>query len=204
MIATLSTTAFATHDDEGSLRGEHATQLGDRSVPADVEYEVVATVAVPDVADGVVDDVIGADGSYEAGLRRAAHAGDLRAEGLGDLHRERTDAARGADDEHMLACLDIAPVAQRLQRGQARHRDGGRLLVRQVRRHPGQLVRTGRGVFGERTPTDAEYRIAWCQTRHVSTDDFDHTVRAFTTEGRLRVTQSGFPVLDAVVADLAA
>ena len=51
---------------------------------------------------GVVDDVVGAEGADQVDLRRAAHAGDLGAERLGDLHRERADAAGRADDQHLL------------------------------------------------------------------------------------------------------
>ena len=99
-----------------------------RPVAADVEDDVVALPAAGEVLAGVVDDVVGAEGADQVHLRRAAHAGDLGAERLGDLHGERADAARRADDQHLLPGLDPSLVAQACSAVQAGDRDGGRLL----------------------------------------------------------------------------
>jgi hypothetical protein len=45
----------------------------------------VSVLAVGEILAGVVDDVVGAEGSYQVHLRGAAHTGDLGSEGLGDL-----------------------------------------------------------------------------------------------------------------------
>ena len=56
-------------------------------------------------------------GADQIQVARARHAGDLGAERLGDLHGERADAARRADDQHVLAglyaCACRAPPAAR-------------------------------------------------------------------------------------------
>jgi hypothetical protein len=54
----------------------------------------------------------------------------LRAERLGDLHREGAYAARRAVDQDLLARLNPPFVAQRLQGGERRNRHGRRLLER--------------------------------------------------------------------------
>ena len=54
---------------------------------------------------------------HEVDLRGAAHPGDLRAEGLGELHGVVADTSGRADYEHLLSCLDAPAVAEPLQRG---------------------------------------------------------------------------------------
>ena len=90
----------------------------ERRVAGDVEDQVVAAGAVGEVVTGVVDDVVGTEGAHQVELRGAAHAGDLRPERLGQLHGVAADAPGGADDQHLLPCLDPADVGQRLQRGE--------------------------------------------------------------------------------------
>ena len=72
-----------------------------------VEDEVVLLSAPGEVVAGVVDDVVGADRTDQVHVPGAAHAGDLGPERLGDLHRERADAAGGTIDEDLLAGLDV-------------------------------------------------------------------------------------------------
>ena len=52
-------------------------------------------------------------------------------------------------DQHALAGLEAAAVAEGLQGSDGGHRDGGRLLEGQIRRHPGQPIRSRHGVLGE-------------------------------------------------------
>src|SRR5205814_6402326 len=108
---------FATHDDEGPLQGEGAAESGEKAVPADVEDQVIAIHTVGEVLLRVVDDMVGADGADEIDLPSAAHAGDLRSEGLRKLNRVGSDASGGPDDQHLLARLD-APGLQTLDGGQ--------------------------------------------------------------------------------------
>ena len=92
---------------------------------------------------GVIDDVIGANRSNEIDFRRTAHAGDLRAERLGNLHRECADPTRSANDQDLLARLDAARVTQPLECREPSMRYRGRLCKRQVRRLWRELVLSG-------------------------------------------------------------
>ena len=118
---------------ERAGRGERPSKVGQRVVGDVVEDEVVLPSAAGEVVAGVVDDVVGADRADEVHVPRAAHAGDLGAERLRDLHGERADPARGTVDEHRLAGLDVALVAQRLEGDEPGQRDRGRLLEGEVR-----------------------------------------------------------------------
>ena len=111
-----------------------------RVVPDVVQDEVVARPSLGEVLAGVVDDVVGTDGPDHVHVLRAAHAGDLGAERLGDLDGERSDAARGAVDQDLLPGLDLALVAQELQGGRGRHADGRRLLEGEVGRLLDEMV----------------------------------------------------------------
>ena len=73
---------------------------------------------VSEVLARVVDDVVRADGSDQVRLGRAAHAGDLGAVGLGDLHGERADASGRADDQDLLPGLYLCLVPHGLQGGE--------------------------------------------------------------------------------------
>ena len=57
--------------------------------------------AAREVLAGAVNDVGGAHRPGQVRLRRAAHAGDLRPEHPGLLHRERSHAARRASDQNI-------------------------------------------------------------------------------------------------------
>jgi hypothetical protein len=92
---------------------------------------------------------------------------------LGDLHGERADAARGADDQDLLASLHVPVVADRLQGGQAGNgygRGPGKGEVRGLGREP---VGPGPCVLGERALGGAEHLFAHRQRRHVPADRLD-------------------------------
>ena len=76
------------------LRREGATEAPQRSTPRPVDDDVPTARTVREVLGGVVDHVIGAERTDQVGLRPAAHAGDLGAERLRDLHGERAHTAR--------------------------------------------------------------------------------------------------------------
>ena len=59
-----------------SAGGEHTSASRPRLVTNDVEDHVIAVLAVCEVDAGVVEDVIGAEGSYPVHLRAAAHTAD--------------------------------------------------------------------------------------------------------------------------------
>ena len=97
-----------------------------------IEDQVVARVATGKIVLGIVHRPVGADRADHVDIARAAHAGHLGAEGLGDLHREGADAARRAVDQDLLPGPDPGLVAQALQRREAGDRGRGRLRERQA------------------------------------------------------------------------
>jgi hypothetical protein len=68
---------------------------------------------------GVVDHIVGADRADQLDLGGGAHPGDLGAERLGQLDRERSHPPARPDDEHLLPGLDLAHIPQRLEGGEA-------------------------------------------------------------------------------------
>src|SRR6185312_3078849 len=100
------------------VTGKGGAKLPERAVPADVDDHVVALCSVGDAGARVVDHVVRADGPDQVHLRGAAHAGDFGTVGLGDLHGERPDAARCADDQDLLPGVHVPVVADSLQGGQ--------------------------------------------------------------------------------------
>src|SRR5262249_45625157 len=101
-------------------------------VPHAVENQIVTLPTFGEILLGVINDLIGADCSDHAHIPRTAYAGHLCAEGLGDLHSERTHTSRRAVNQDLLPRLHVSLVAQTLQGADCRHRDSSRLLNRHV------------------------------------------------------------------------
>src|SRR5260370_30370459 len=76
-----------------------------------VEDEVVALPTLGEVLVGVVDDMVCTDGADHVHVLRTADTGHLGAVGLGDLHRERSNASRGTIDQDLPAWLDLCLIA---------------------------------------------------------------------------------------------
>ena len=98
-----------------------------------------------------VDDMVGAERADQLDVANAAHAGDVSAEGLGDLHGERADASRCAVDQHRLAGLHLADVAQALQGGDGRDRHRCGLPDGQVDALGGEQALGDAGELGQAT-----------------------------------------------------
>src|SRR3989442_15319032 len=85
-------------------------------VPNAVENQIISLVvtlpAFSEILPSIVNDLLCADGSHHLHISRAAYAGDLCAERLGDLHRERTHASRRPVNHNLLPRLNVALVAQ--------------------------------------------------------------------------------------------
>ena len=84
------------------------------------------------VFGGEVDRLVGAERAHEvvvAGARRRDHP---RADRLGDLDRDRADAARAAVDEDRLADLQLRALDERLPDRAADERQARRLEVGEV------------------------------------------------------------------------
>ena len=117
--------------------------------------------------------MIGADRADEIHVRGAAHAGHLRAEGLGDLHGERAHAARRPVDEDLLPRLDLAVIAKQLESGGCRHANGGCLLEGEIGRLLDELILGSARVLGERTSAPAEDFVSGTEGVDLRADRFD-------------------------------
>src|SRR5829696_8842862 len=157
---------------ERSLRDKDPEAIADRSRRRDVEEHVEALSLAREVFPRVVDDPIRAERADDLQVPRTGHRGDMRAERLCDLHRERANAAARTVDEDSLPGLDTGLVAQALERRDPSHRQRGGLLKRQPRRLCGQAVLLRARVLGERAGCDAEYRIAGLEASHVPSNRF--------------------------------
>ena len=164
---------LAAGDDERPARREGAAQARQGRVAADVDDRVVAAAARGEVLARVVDDVVGAERPDQLRLGGAGHARHLGPERLRDLDRERADAARRADDEHVLAGLHAGLVAHRLQGGEPGHGDRCRLLERQVGRLGREPSRHGHGVLRERAVARAVDVVARGELGDVRADGLD-------------------------------
>ena len=80
--------------DVDAVRPERAPDAEDRMVRVGVDDPVVAFAGLRVVDRRVVEDVVGAERAHEVELGGAGDAGDLGAERLRDLDRERADVAR--------------------------------------------------------------------------------------------------------------
>jgi hypothetical protein len=114
----------------------------------------------------------------------------VRAERLGDLHRERANPAARTVNEHSLPGLQRCLVAQTLKRGDPCHRKCGGFLKRQPRRLCGQAVFLRARVLGERAWCDAEYRIAGLEARHVPSNRLDSARDVHAAHGDSRSGQA--------------
>src|SRR6266498_2429029 len=100
--------------------------------PRRLEDEIVALPTLGEVLLRVVDEVVCADRSDHFNVPRAAHAGHLGAEGLGDLHGERPHASRRADDQDLVPWLDPSVSASHWYGRRLVEREVGRLQLQEV------------------------------------------------------------------------
>ena len=128
---------------------------------------------VREVFARVVDHVVGTHRTDQIRLLPAAHAGDPRAERLRDLHGQRAHAPGRSDDEHRLTRLHVRVIADRLERGAARHRNGRGLLERDVGRLAHELVGGAGRELGERALHEAHDLVAGTQFLDVDADGLD-------------------------------
>src|SRR6266852_2693844 len=98
------------------------------------------------------------------------------AEGLGDLHSERTDTSRRAVNQNLLSWLNLSLVAKTLQCSDCRNRYRRRLLKGQVRRFQHHCsFRTNSDVLGERPGSPPEHLVAWFEFRYVFANRFNRS-----------------------------
>src|SRR6266487_3604593 len=102
----------------------------------------------------VINDMICANRAHHVQVPRAAYAGDFGSECFGELHRKRTHATRGAVNQNLLPGVDVPRIAQALQSGDGRHRNGGGLLERTIGRFNATLF-SGTVAYSAKLPVHA-------------------------------------------------
>jgi hypothetical protein len=140
---------------------------------------------------GVIDDVVCANRSDHVYIPRATHTGDVRAEGLGDLHGKRSNATRRTVDQDLLPRLNPSFVAKALQGGESRHRDGCRLLECEMGRFQSQSPFVGTHVLSESAAGRAEYLITWFELSYVPANCFNPASHIGAESYNLWFAQSG-------------
>src|ERR1700694_602042 len=114
--------------------------------------------------------MVSADGADHVQVLRAAYAGHLGAERLGDLHCECTQASRRPVDQHLLAWLHLALIAKNLKGGRGGNPNGRSLLEREVGWLQYEMVLGGTRILGKGASAPADYLIAWSELRHILAD----------------------------------
>src|SRR5918997_5403903 len=125
--------------------------------PRQLEDEIVVLPTSGEVLLGVVDDVICAERSDQLYVPRAAHAGHLGVEGLGDLYGQGPYASRRTDDQDLVPRLDPPVVAQTLQGSRRGQGHGRRLVEREVGRFRCQEIFRDTYTLSKRTKTVHEW-----------------------------------------------
>jgi hypothetical protein len=164
--------------------------MGQRAIATDVEDDVVALLVIGDVFPGVVDDVVGAEGSDRVDLRRAGHAGHDSSGRLGDLDGEGAHAAGCADDQDPVPGLHSTVLADGLEGGAPGDGNRRRLVEGDVGRLRGEFVRSHDRVLGERAGGHPEHLVARLEPAHVGAARLDGSGEAAAGIGVPGTTQT--------------
>ena len=156
-----------------------------------VEDEVVSRPTSGEVFLGVVDDVVGPDRADHLHVLRAADAGHLGTERLGDLHGVRADTTGCPIDQDLLSGLDLAVVAKKLEGGSRGYADSCGLLEAESGRLRHEVVLCRNRVLGEGTRAPAENVVTSPKLRHSLPDRLDCPRDVRPRNAVLRLAQSG-------------
>src|SRR5512140_3605217 len=91
----------------------------------EIEDQVVLFSVFRKVFPGVIDDMVGTQGTHEIQLLGIVHAGNLRAMQFGKLYGKGTGTSSCPVDQNLLSILDLSLVANPLQGDHARLWNGG-------------------------------------------------------------------------------
>src|SRR5438132_3990726 len=138
----------------------------------EVENHVIVLSTLRKIFQGVINDVICADGSDHGNVPRTANARNISAERLGDLHSERAHASCRTVDQDLLPRLNLS-LAKTLQGGESRQGYRSRLLKRRVIRFHDQCRLGSICILGKGPAAQAEDRIARLELRYVTANRFD-------------------------------
>jgi hypothetical protein len=141
-------------------------------VPNAVDNQVITLPTFSEVLLSVINEATCADGSDHVHIPRAAYAGHLCAERLGDLHRERTHASPRTVNQDLLPQLNLPLVAKTLQCGECRHRYRSRLLKRHVIGFHDQCRLRSTCILSKGSTARAEHLVAWFELGYVPAHRF--------------------------------
>src|SRR5205085_8389851 len=113
----------ASNRDVYSLRVKDAPESRQSLIAHIVDDQIVTLRTLGEIFLRVIDNVIGAEGSNQFHISPTAYAGHFSAERLGDLNGEGAHTSRCTVDQNLLAGLDFAVIAKRLQRSERSHRE---------------------------------------------------------------------------------
>src|SRR2546423_4116318 len=125
----------------------------------------------------VINDVVCPNRAHHVHIPRAAYAGDFSSKCFGNLHRKRPHTARCTIDQHLLSWLNVSLVAQTLQGGDCRHRDGRGFLERQPGGFQRDCLFRNRNILGKSAKATRgyvpEYLIPGLKLRDVAAHRFN-------------------------------
>jgi hypothetical protein len=131
---------------------------------------------IGEVLRRVIDHVVGPERSHQVDVGAAADGSHVRAEVLGQLHREDAEAAGRAMDENPFARLHLRP-AHEVERARRAHEHGAGFLERHGRglaREEPILGHTRElRMGGELVAARAIHRIARREPRYARSDAFN-------------------------------
>src|SRR5215469_7315533 len=136
----------------------------------EIENQIPALPTFSEILLGVINDPISTDGSHHVHISCTAHAGNLCAEGFGDLDRECTHASRRPINQDLLPRLDLPLVAKPLQCGECRNSYRPRLLKRHAIRLHGQSRLGSTRILGKRPTAGSKHCVAWLELGYVLAD----------------------------------
>ena len=107
----------------------------------------------------------------------------------GELYRERPHPSSRADDQHLLARPNLSHVAERLKGGEARRRNGGRLLEGEACRLRSERRFARTRVLGEGAAAGAKHLVAPLEPGHPGPDRRDRTRNVLSRRPVFRLAQ---------------
>src|SRR6266567_6174891 len=139
--------------------------------------QVIPLSILGEICLRVINDMVCPNRAHHFHFACAAYGGDFSPKRFGNLHRKCPHAAGRTIDQHLLPWLNVSLVAQTLQGGDCRHRDGRGFLERHIGWFQRQCIFTRTHILGKSAPTTLgqvpEYLITWLKLRDVPANCFN-------------------------------
>src|SRR4029077_15100547 len=143
-------------------------------VTNEIEDQVVTFGPIGEILFGIINHVIGSDGTDKIDIARAANAGHFCAERFRDLHRESANASGRAVHQDLLTGLNVAFVAETLQRGDSRDWNRSRFFEYDVvGLGRDGAVRQNANVLGKRAGLSTEHFVTGFEIGYIFADGFN-------------------------------